>query len=376
MKRVYIGVSGVGRGHAMRSSRLARRLIDLGIDVLTSSYGDGVEVLKKYLGEERVHQVYGYDYAWSDKGLDWGATIVYSLFSGRLAIKRIVEEVECIKEFSPDLVISDSRPSTLVASSYLGIPSVLITNQLSIFTLNWMSRRVVSKLFNKIWGLAEKILVTDLPPPYTISYGTIVPFLHMFRERVVFTGLLDDLTRYSVMPIGQRDIDLTIVVSAPSGDRVRYMVSILRLVKRLRGRGLKIVVIGDSRLKGAYDGVKMLGWVPDALEYIRRSRAVFLRGGQTAILESIMSGVPMLVSPAPRQTEQENNGLSVERLDIGRLVPYQTMSLDPDLAVGMVVDLVNNVDEYVSRVLDIRDVALETGGIEGAINALIETISI
>jgi len=376
MRRVYIGVSGVGRGHAMRSSRLARRLIELGIDVLTSSYGDGVDVLKKYLGEERVHPVFGYDYAWSDKGLDWGATIVYSLFSGRLAVKRVIEEVECIQQFSPDLVISDSRPSTLVASSYLDIPSILITNQLSIFTLSRISRRIVSKLFNKIWGLADRILVTDLPPPHTISYGTIVPFLHLFGDRVVFTGLLDDLSRYSVLPIDERDIDLTIVVSAPSGDRIRYIVSILRLIKRLRGKDLNIVVIGDGRLRGVYDGVRMMGWVPDALEYIRRSRAVLLRGGQTAILESIMSGVPMLVSPAPRQTEQENNGLSVERLGIGRLVPYQVLSRDPDRVVERIVDMIANIDSYVSRITDVRAVALEAGGIEGAVNALIETVSI
>jgi len=248
-------------------------------------------------------------------------------------------------------------PAVLTRPSYLGLPSI---HPCSVVLSGYPQHPNHEPTFNihlepylEANSVADRILVTDLPPPHTISYGTIVPFLHLFGDRVVFTGLLDDLSRYSVLPIDERDIDLTIVVSAPSGDRIRYIVSILRLIKRLRGKDLNIVVIGDGRLRGVYDGVRMMGWVPDALEYIRRSRAVLLRGGQTAILESIMSGVPMLVSPAPRQTEQENNGLS-ERI----------------------VDMIANIDSYVSRITDVRAVALEAGGIEGAVNALIETVSI
>ncbi len=45
--KIYFGVNGIGRGHAMRSFRLAERLSKMGYEVYMSSYGDGYKTLQK-----------------------------------------------------------------------------------------------------------------------------------------------------------------------------------------------------------------------------------------------------------------------------------------------------------------------------------------
>jgi len=371
--RIYFGVSGVGRGHAMRSGRLAKELIIKGHEIFVSSYGDGLEAIKRVGLSENVCEVTPYEYVWHDKGLDWSLTIVKSIFKSKKFLNHFIDELSCISKTSPDFVVSDSRVSTLIASKILRIPVSLITNQLSIFHVSWFLRRLISIGFSSIWNLSDKILVTDLPPPYTISYVNIVPYMERYDEKIHFVGLLDDLSKYvEIVNKDERDIDVTFIISAPRSDRLRFGRSIIKLVKLLSKKGLRIVVLGEDMFHYKSNNVSFLGWVEDPLVFIRNSRSVFVRGGQTSILEAIMASTPLLVSPAPRQTEQEGNAVSVKRNNIGELVPYDVLVDDPEYAARTVFKFLENLDPYYDEVQKARHMGFKIGGIRKAIEILLK----
>ncbi len=370
--RIYIGVSGVGRGHAMRTSRLAHYLLNRGASILISTYGDGVDAIELNGLGRWLCTVEPYEYVWGDKGLEWLLTIAHSLSSPHRFLKHFKDEMSCISRFSPDLVVSDSRISTIIAALVLGKPSVVVANQLSIFHLNSSLRRIISSGFKAIWGSAKKILVTDLPPPYTVSYVNVVPYLHRYGDKVHFVGLLDDLEKYrSPPPSDKRNIDVTFVVSAPKGDRVRYARTVVKLASLLGDAGYKVVVLGEKMLVGSGKNVALLGWVDNPLEYIMNSKTVFVRGGQTTILEAILSSTPMIISPAPMQTEQEGNAASVKRMGLGEVIPYHELLGNLDAAPRIVEDMLLNIDGYFENLEKVRKVALQAGGVEKAVDILL-----
>lgn len=84
-------------------------------------------------------------------------------------------------EYKPDIIVSDSRLSSLITAKFFGIPSVVILNQVKLLLSPRLREFTIARLFEKMtgeilgimWITADKILVPDLPPPYTIASHNI-----------------------------------------------------------------------------------------------------------------------------------------------------------------------------------------------------------
>lgn len=366
--RIYFGVNGIGRGHAIRSFRLAERLSQYRYEVYMSSYGDGYDTLKILNSSKRccrIMKLEGYTYAWLSKKLDWKRTILKGILNSNRLFKHFLEELNNIYIINPDLIISDSRISTCLASMFLEKKYVLISNQLSVFHKNVFLRHLIRRLFSYLWGRPETIFITDLPPPYTISYINSASLRNLFKKiEVEYVGLL--LNDESIKPVeyDSRDIDVLFVVSAPSGDRESFYVDTLKVARELGRRGYRVTIIGHGNRIGNVGYVSIEGWVDNPFEYLSRSRLVVLRGGQTAILESILHEVPMLVVPAPHQTEQEGNAVSVYRLGIGSYISYTKYYRNPSMVVNRIEEILSKVDEYMNSLGKIRRVMLNIKGVD------------
>ena len=90
-------------------------------------------------------------------------------------------EIRYLKRFNPNLIISDSRISSLIAGKILNIPTILLINQIKLLLTPTLRKFQIVKFFETcfgelmggLWNISDQILIPDLPPPYTISEDTI-----------------------------------------------------------------------------------------------------------------------------------------------------------------------------------------------------------
>ncbi len=162
-------------GHASRMAALAEELLAAGNEVAFSSSGEVTSWLRAK--GFRCNDVPLVDVVFNDAGaFSATETLKYSpVLMGRLC-RQVQREVGNIRRFAPQVVLSDSMVSTVVASRLLGVRSVAILNQLRLISSPRTPKTVGQllaggsiTLVNAIWETCDEILVPDLPPPYTIS---------------------------------------------------------------------------------------------------------------------------------------------------------------------------------------------------------------
>src|SRR5919112_886019 len=176
----YFAPYGVGLGHASRLLMVADHLRQEGINVQFSSYGEAASYVSM-LGY-KCATVSPVEFAWSMEG---GFSVKDSIanvpkwftnFS-----RQVNQETRNILAYSPDIVVSDSRLSPLISARLLKVPSVVVLNQIKLllsprlhdFTAPRIFENMVGEFLGSMWAMADRVLVPDLPPPYTLSAHNI-----------------------------------------------------------------------------------------------------------------------------------------------------------------------------------------------------------
>ena len=388
--RLYIGPCGLGLGHITRCDAIAREFSNEGVDVLFSSYLDALDYLKRS----------GFTYfsaiplsfrTREDGTIDPKMTMSQNGVTVGLwgFIRQLIGEVKQISAFEPDVVISDTRISTLVAAFILRKPRILILNQYSVqmpkddkkHRLNdrpmlfaakiiW---RYISAMLELAWGLSDLIIVPDLKAPYTISrYNLAIP--PGIRRKVRLVGPLTrsrlnlgDGVRHTV-----RGRPLVFAcVSGPATDR-RYLVSKLTdILKEFPGDYELILSCGDPN--GSVGGKRIENlvvheWMTEQSYWrtFERADVIVSRAGHETIMKAVSEGKPLVLIPPPNHTEQANNAKRAEELGVA--VVLDQSRLDAAMLV-----------EAISRTLrDNKESALrlsETLGSESGVRAVVEAVS-
>ena len=249
MAKAYFTPYGVGLGHASRLMMVAQKLQNSGVIIRFSSFGEAALYLSMQ-GYECV-TVPPVEFAWSIEG---EFSIKYSIaniprwftnFS-----RQLVNETRNMIEYNPDIIISDSRLSSLVTAKFLGIPSVVILNQVKLllsprlreFRIARLCEKITGEILGGMWTVADRILVPDLPPPYTIAghniwdtssvlakleyVGFTVPKLYVTQEQISKVAQYLGLDRSK--PI------VFIHVSGPIQTRMPFIRTAIEACKSLR----------------------------------------------------------------------------------------------------------------------------------------------
>ena len=370
-KRILFSICGIGLGHSHRSYRLIRGLEEYGYDIYVVTGGDGLPFFKNYLYP--LYNVERMEFEWKDVGLSVERTVALSFRGFYKQYKQFVREYKLAKLLDIDLIVSDSETPPLFMSRLLNIPSIVITNQLAIISNYNSIDKLLSSVMPKIWGLANSIIIPDLPPPYTITYKNNVYPLEIFpelRDKVSFIGQIIDMDSIDiyVKPHDERNNDVYILVSGPFHDRKIFSRRMIHLSILLSSRYKTYVSLGDSHLSFSYSrrNLAVFGWVDDTLGVLEDSRLVIVRGGQTSIFESILRGTPILVIPPKGQTEQLENASRVKMLGIGDFVePDKSGSFD--YIMSCIDRIFSDYQFYVDNVLKVRRILLSCGGLKKAV---------
>jgi UDP-N-acetylglucosamine--N-acetylmuramyl-(pentapeptide) pyrophosphoryl-undecaprenol N-acetylglucosamine transferase len=379
----YFAPYGVGLGHASRLVMVAEHLRETGVDVRFSSYGEAASYvsLKGY----KCVTVAPVEFAWSMEG---GFSVKNSLANIPLWFanfsRQVNQETRHMTACNPDIVVSDSRLSPLVAARLLRVPSIVILNQVKLLLSPRLRKLAISRIFESmvgevlgsLWTLADHILVPDLPPPYTIAAHNVWDVGSAARkvEYIGFASPKPHVSKDQIDKVLSRlgfDRNHPIVfihISGPEQTRHAMIKVALASAKILDSRIQ--IVISEGNPKGESEPRRLGGsgwyyeWCPVRDEVFAMSDLVVLRGGHVALSQAIRFGKPVISIPIENHGEQLGNSAKVAELGMG--VMLRPKGLNPEQLASTISKVLGSA-EYKERVLELQKVAEKLSGIDSAV---------
>jgi UDP:flavonoid glycosyltransferase YjiC (YdhE family) len=387
--RVQFSPCGVGLGHVGRCIPIAKRLEEKGAQVLFSTYEDGL----RYVQQEEfpVVEVPPIGFVVKPDGtVDFRQTTVNPgpFFASFTFLKQVDAEIQIMKAFNPDVVVSDSRVSSLVAAKLLGIPKICILNQFQVIIprrrrflrLARLADAFTLTLIGKIWTTGTQTLIPDFPKPYTLSTENLrIP--KAYRKRIKLIGPLLSV-RPDELP-SQKQIrkklglaeDKPLIfapISGPVKERA-YFTGILRQIFKEFPDDYQIVMsLGypNSSAEPVKDGnVTVRGWIPNRFEYLKACDLVISRAGHGTVTHSICYGKPMILVPTPSHTEQLNIAKNAVELGVGQMIEQENLNKQTLLAA---VRKTLEDSRFRERTKEIQEDVLKIDGLEIAVQTIMD----
>lgn len=386
--RVYFSPCGIGLGHVGRCVPIARKLLEKNAEVMFSTYREGVS----YVEREKLPLVKAPPIGFKVKpngAIDFRQTAVNPgpFFTSFTLLKQIDAEVKAIESFKPDVVVSDSRASPLLAARILGIPRICILNQFQVIIprkkrflhLAKFADSATLTIIGKIWT-SGKVLIPDFPKPYTISAGNLnIP--KSYEEHVKLIGPIlstrpnelpskEELREKLGLPINKPV--LFAPISGPLRERA-FLTGILRKILLEFPDDYEIVMsLGYPNADHEpirHSNLTIYKWLPNRFEYLKACDLVMARAGHGTLTQCLCYGKPMIIVPTPSHTEQINNAKQVEAFGVAKVIEQEELSREKLLS-SVQQTLKGETPE---RLRQIQQEVLRHDGLENAAKTIIET---
>jgi UDP-N-acetylglucosamine--N-acetylmuramyl-(pentapeptide) pyrophosphoryl-undecaprenol N-acetylglucosamine transferase len=379
----YFAPYGVGLGHASRLVMVADQLQNNDVRVRFSSFGEAASYIT--MRGYECATVAPVEFAWSMEG---GFSIKNSLANIPLWFanfsRQVSQETRNMTAYSPDIIVSDSRLSPLLAAKLLRIPSIVILNQVKLLLSPRLRELAVARLFEKMvgellgsmWNMADRVLIPDLPPPYTISahnvweVGSTAPRL----EYIGFTSPKPFVTEGEVNRVVKKlEFDRSrpvvfIHVSGPAGTRMALLRVALQASKMLDSKIQFVISEGNARGSTEPRKVGESGWYyewcPVRDEIFAMSELVVLRGGHVALSEAIQFGRPVVTVPIENHGEQLGNSAKIAELGMG--VMLRPKDLKAEQLASSISEVLGN-PQYRRKAAELQKMTEKLNGIENVV---------
>jgi UDP-N-acetylglucosamine--N-acetylmuramyl-(pentapeptide) pyrophosphoryl-undecaprenol N-acetylglucosamine transferase len=341
--RVYLAPCGIGLGHAGRLITIAKKLRDRGISCFFSTYGNAVKFVKTHKFPVARGPAITYDEL-PDGSPDFVKTTTRPMSHIIALLKQVCKEIQLIKYINPDVIISDSRLSTIIASWLLGRPCLLILQQLKIIIPHVTELSTIRSIFKKlleyglvaclsvIWRRSKKIYVPDFPHPFTIAKSQMHVY-SSFYKRVEFIGPIIEITPETLFH-NSKDLDIKRSYDLDDRPLIYCGLSGTPREKEIIAKKLKeifqssfpkelqvFMTIGSKNFAPIIrENVKLYGWIEKRAPLYRICDLVIHRGGHNTTSECIYFGKPMIIIPAPAHTEKLDNAHSISMLGLGLVI--------------------------------------------------------
>jgi UDP-N-acetylglucosamine--N-acetylmuramyl-(pentapeptide) pyrophosphoryl-undecaprenol N-acetylglucosamine transferase len=354
----YLAPYGVGLGHASRLVMVADQLKKSGIDIMFSSFGEAASYVKMH--GYRCTMVPPMEFAW---GVDGGFSVKSSISNIPVWFanfaRQVNHEIRNMTAYCPDVVVSDSRLSPIIAARILRIPSIVVLNQLKLllsprlrdFAISRLFESMTAEVLGSMWALAERVLVPDLPPPHTISWHNVWGTGAATRrlEYVGFTTPEQQPTEEAVELVARslglhRSRPMVYVhISGPSQTRSSLLEIAQEAALALEDKIQ--FVISEGKPGGRTEPQKIgssiwyYEWCPVRDEVYALSDLTVLRGGHVALSQAIRLGKPVVTIPIENHSEQLGNSTKVADIGIG--VMLLPKNLEADRLAAAIVEVLS-----------------------------------
>jgi UDP:flavonoid glycosyltransferase YjiC (YdhE family) len=365
---------------------VADQLRKSSIDVRFSSFGEAASYVSLHGYEcttvAPVEFVWNMEGGFSVKDSLANLPVWFANFS-----RQVNQETRNLTEHRPDVVVTDTRLSPVVAAKLLRIPSIVILNQVKLLLSPRLQELFISRLFEDMvgefmgsaWALADRVLIPDLPPPFTISahntwqVGSAAGKL----EYIGFTSpkhLLnnDDIDEVARELSIDRSRPLVFVhVSGPSETRMPLIKLALEVVSMF-GSAAQFVISegktdGDTKPRRIGDFSWYYEWCPVRDEIFAMSDALVLRGGHVALSQAVQFGKPVVTVPIENHGEQLGNSARIQNLGMG--IMLHPNDLRPEQLAKAVSQVLENL-EYKNKAKELQSMAEKIDGIDNVVRMI------
>ncbi len=385
---VYFAPCGIGLGHVGRCIPIAKRLVQMNSKVVFSTYCDAVRYVEKEELPLLEAPPVGVQVK-PDGSIDFKRTAIDPgpfIALCKLAYQTNAE-IEFIEHLMPDVVVSDSRVSTILAARALGIPRICILNQFQVIvprrkrllTLARIADHIALTLVGKVWTSGNTVLIPDFPPPYTVSTGNLgIP--KSYRKSVRLVGPIletrpdqlptrHDLRRKIGIPPGKSMI--FVPISGPTKEKA-FLTGILRKVLLDFPEDYEVVIsLGypNADTKPIRHGnVTIYKWISNRFDYLKACDIVVARAGHGTITQAMCYGKPAILVPTPSHTEQINNAKQAMELGVAQIITQNEVSKKRLLEV---VRCILKSDAH-ERLADLQREALKYDGLDNVVRTIVE----
>ena len=322
MVKILFSVCGIGLGHATRCHAIINEFLKhKNVELKVVSYGTGY----KYLKEQGVdcQEISGYEY----KGEFTFSALLSILDSIRDPTKLRRDYYEFLKvteDFKPDIVLSDTEPNAFFYAYRRSIPNYILTNLISILN-NYllvpqryitrdilMQQFMIDRLINFMKKRANRF--------YVPTFEQKVRYM----ENVVYTDIIVR-KKPSEMP-SQEELKQKLgierdfyYVSVGGAEIEKYLFYIFE--KILPTFKDKYFIISSNNLTDKViekDNMKIIPFIPNALEYISLAKGIIAPAGHSTISEAVCFRKPILAIPVRNHIEQLTNAALLQKEGFGR----------------------------------------------------------
>jgi len=370
--RIMIFMCGEGLGHTSRCLALGKELLAAGHEIEFGAYGYSKDLVEKtgYRAQEIPSEI---KLVGKDGGRDMAGSIDATLKNAQLLGGPKV--LKLIRDFKPDVVVSDSYYLSILAAIVLKIPVYLITNQSNMeefFKNRGVPIRLLGELtkkfYKEVFEKTDKIIIPDYPLPYTVCRKNL-NFAPKLREKLFYSG---PLVRKKYEEVDQISLEKPHVVSLIGGLGYREPIFWKMLTTAALDPGINYTLISGPNLDPSKfmeipKNVQLLKFIDDPFPYIRSSDVVIAPGGHSTIMEALSFGIPILSFPDEGHSEQENNAAVIEEEGYGRMLSYST---PPEVILECIREVLED-EKYRNKVERLKRLAAELDGPK-AIRELLE----
>lgn len=395
--RIYFAPCGIALGHAGRCIPVAKTFVSRGHDVYFSTYGEAVPFVRKagfQVAEVPTIKVFEYE----DGTFNIKRTFAQAPRNLMTFSIQVGAELNLIEHFKPDLVISDSRLSTVLAARMRRILPVLILHQLRIMLphqkpvlgnrakLKRAFERTSLEVLGSMWKLSKVIIVPDFPAPYTIAKANVVPS-NQYLKKLKLVGPI--VPKYpGELPAAEeikRSLgldDRPLILAAISGTLAEKRLiagKLTEIFKEFPDRYNIVLTRGLSEIPNNPDTPEMCNkrlrvynWINDRYSYLKACDILVTRGGHNTVAEAIYFGKPMVVVPTPAHSEHQGIAESLVKMGLG--VSIQQRNLTKDELLGGVESIASSTT-FMKKVKDAQRFALRYNAVESIYRTVCDVLN-
>ena len=384
MRRIYFSVFGSGLGHATRINEISNKLKRGGDEFIFSSFEEGLDYLRAHnlnpLKSPSIDLKWNSDGGFSSRDSFLGFPKAILTFARQLDF-----ESDVISRFKPGVVVSDSRISPIIAARAKNVPVVTLLNQFKVLfpsrfrnkPLSHIYERMAGNMLGLFWSLSDQVLLSDLPPPYTISeanvagtnVSSVIRYIGFTSPK--FEVSKDQVERVrSTLGFDKRKI-IFIQISGPNATKKRFIDSATLAVAGLTGKFNVVVSLGfpngSSEPKKLAGGAWLYEWCPIKNELFFTSDVVVARAGHGTIGQCISLGTPAVLVPIYNHSEQIANAEKYQKLGLG--LEIKSEELTPDRIKESIVECVED-SSYKQTSLKVKEISSRYRGADDVVAAV------
>jgi UDP:flavonoid glycosyltransferase YjiC (YdhE family) len=377
-RRLYFAIFGSGLGHVTRVLEIARCLQREGDEFRYSCSDQALNYLNTHGQAEKVLKSPSLDVKWTEEGSFSSKDFIPRFpFMFNAFLRQVAFERQSIARFDPKVVVTDSRLSPILAAWKRSYPVITMLNQFKVgfpprFSGKGVGRvyeRVAGDVLGLLWSLSDEVLMTDLPPPYTIGEANLVG---TDISRVVrFVGFTSPGSRPTEERIVRAKQSLEMdgrplvffQISGPDATKRSFVDTVLQSTDVL-AREYNIVISmgypnGSREPRRLANGTWVYDWCPVKDELFALSSLVVARAGHGTIGQCIDAGKPAVLVPIHNHSEQIGNANKFRELGLGIDIRSEKLTVQ---TLTESVETCLNDSRYAERVDAVRKVSKKYNG--------------